>query len=38
LITSSSIFHVRFSVSKELPPLENRSSSHYIVIGLMNDL
>jgi hypothetical protein len=32
-------FHVRFSVSKALPPLENRSSSHCIVfIGLMDEL
>jgi hypothetical protein len=32
-------FHVRFSVSKGLPPLENRSSSHCIVcIGLMDEL
>jgi hypothetical protein len=32
-------FHVRFSVSKALPPLENRSSSHFIVsIGLMDEL
>jgi hypothetical protein len=32
-------FHVRFSVSETLPPLENRSSSHYIVsIGLMDEL
>jgi hypothetical protein len=32
-------FHVRFSVSKELPPLENRSSSHCIVsIGLVDEL
>jgi hypothetical protein len=39
LITSKFIFHVRFSVSKALPPLENRSSSHCIVsIGLMNEL
>jgi hypothetical protein len=31
--------HVRFSVSKALPPLENCSSSHCIVsIGLMNEL
>jgi hypothetical protein len=32
-------FHVRFSVSKALPPLENRSSSHCIVsIGMMDEL
>jgi hypothetical protein len=32
-------FHVRFSVSKALPPLENRSSSRCIVsIGLMDVL
>jgi hypothetical protein len=32
-------FHVRFSVSKALPPLENRSSSHCIVsIGLLDEL
>jgi hypothetical protein len=32
-------FHVRFSVSKALPPLENRRSSHCIVsIGLMDEL
>jgi hypothetical protein len=32
-------FHVRFSASKALPPLENRSSSHCIVsIGLMDEL
>jgi hypothetical protein len=32
-------FHVRFSVSKALPPLESRSSSHCIVsIGLMDEL
>jgi hypothetical protein len=32
-------FHVRFSVSKALPPLANRSSSHCIVsIGLMDEL
>jgi hypothetical protein len=32
-------FHVRFSVSKALPPLENRSSFHCIVsIGLMDEL
>jgi hypothetical protein len=32
-------FHVCFSVSKALPPLENRSSSHCIVsIGLMDEL
>jgi hypothetical protein len=32
-------FHVRFPVSKALPPLENRSSSHCIVsIGLMDEL
>jgi hypothetical protein len=31
LINSRSIFHVRFSVSKALPPLENRSLSHCIV-------
>jgi hypothetical protein len=32
-------FHVRFSVSKALPPIENRSSSHGIVsIGLMDEL
>jgi hypothetical protein len=31
--------HVRFSVSKQLPTLENRSSSHCIVsIGLMDEL
>jgi hypothetical protein len=30
-------FHVRFSASKALPPLENRSLSRYIVsIGLMD--
>jgi hypothetical protein len=33
------IFHVRFSASRALPPIENRSSSHCIVsIGLMNEL
>jgi hypothetical protein len=32
-------FHVRFSVSKALPQLENRSSCHCIVsIGLMGEL
>jgi hypothetical protein len=32
-------FHVRFSVSKAVPPFENRSSSHCIVsIGLMDEL
>jgi hypothetical protein len=32
-------FHVRFSVSKALPPLENRSSSHCIVsTGLMDEV
>jgi hypothetical protein len=32
-------FRVRFSVSKALPPLENQSSSHFIVyIGLMDEL
>jgi hypothetical protein len=32
-------FHVRFSVSKALPPLENRSLSHCIVsTGLMDEL
>jgi hypothetical protein len=32
-------FHVRFSISKALPPLENRSSSHRIVsIGLMDEM
>jgi hypothetical protein len=32
-------FHVRFSVSKVLPPLKNRSLSHSIVsIGLMDEL
>jgi hypothetical protein len=32
-------FYVRFSVSKALPPLENRSLSHCIVsIGLMDEL
>jgi hypothetical protein len=32
-------FHVRFSVSKALPPFENRSSSHCIIsIGLMDEL
>jgi hypothetical protein len=32
-------FHVCFSVSKALPPLENRSLSHCIVsVGLMDDL
>jgi hypothetical protein len=32
-------FHVPFSVSKALPPLENRSSFHCIVsIGLMDEL
>jgi hypothetical protein len=32
-------FYVRSSVSKALPPLENRSSSHCIVsIGLMHEL
>jgi hypothetical protein len=32
-------FHVRFSASKALPPLENRSSSQCIVsIGLMDEL
>jgi hypothetical protein len=32
-------FHIRFSVSKALPPLENRSSSQCIVsIGLMDEL
>jgi hypothetical protein len=31
-------FHVRFSVSEALPPLENRSSSHCIVsVGLMDE-
>jgi hypothetical protein len=30
------IFHVRFSVSKALPPLENRSSSHCIVSTGLN--
>jgi hypothetical protein len=31
-------FHVRFSVSKALPPLENCSSSHCIVsIGLIDE-
>jgi hypothetical protein len=34
-----SIFHIRFSVSKAFPSLENRSSSHCIVsIGLMDEL
>jgi hypothetical protein len=34
--TGGLTFHVRFSVSKALPPLENRGSSHCIVsIGLM---
>jgi hypothetical protein len=38
-ITSRFIFHVRFSVSKALPPFENRSSSHCIVsISLMDGL
>jgi hypothetical protein len=33
------IFHVCFSVSKALPPLEYCSSSHYIIsIGLMDEL
>jgi hypothetical protein len=33
------IFHVRFSVSKALPPLENLSSSHCIVsVDLMDEL
>jgi hypothetical protein len=33
------IFHVRFSVSKALPPLENRRSSHCIVsIGFTDEL
>jgi hypothetical protein len=32
-------FHIRFSVSKALPPLENRSSSHSTFsIGLMDEL
>jgi hypothetical protein len=32
-------FHVRFSVSEALPPIENRSSSHCIVsTGLMDEL
>jgi hypothetical protein len=32
-------FHIRFSVSKALSPLENRSLSHCIVsIGLMDEL
>jgi hypothetical protein len=32
-------FHVRFFVSKALPPLENRSSSHCIgSIGFMDEL
>jgi hypothetical protein len=32
-------FHVRFSVSKALQPLENRSLSHCIVsIGLMDEM
>jgi hypothetical protein len=32
-------FHVRFSVSKALPPFENRSSSHCIVsTGFMDKL
>jgi hypothetical protein len=32
-------FHVHFSISKGLPPLENCSSSHCIVsIGLMDEL
>jgi hypothetical protein len=32
-------FHVRFSVSKALPPLENLSSSYFIVsIGFMDEL
>jgi hypothetical protein len=39
LITLRFIFHVLFSVSKALPSLENRSSSHCIVsIGLMDEL
>jgi hypothetical protein len=34
-----STFRIRFSDSKALPPLENRSSSHCIVsIGLMDEL
>jgi hypothetical protein len=38
-ITSRFIFHVRFSISKTLPPLENRSSSQCIVsIGLLVEL
>jgi hypothetical protein len=32
-------FHVRFSMSKALPPLENHSLSHFITsIGLMDEL
>jgi hypothetical protein len=32
-------FHVRFSVSKALPPFENHSSSHCIIsVGLMDEL
>jgi hypothetical protein len=39
LITSRFIFHVCFSVSKALPPLENRSSSYCIVsTGLIDEL
>jgi hypothetical protein len=39
LITTMFIFHICFSVSKALSPLENRSSSHCIVsIGLMDEL
>jgi hypothetical protein len=33
------IFHVHFSVSKALPPLESHSSSHcFVSIGLMDEL
>jgi hypothetical protein len=39
LITSRFVFRVRSSVSKALPPLENRSSSHFIVsTGLMDEM
>jgi hypothetical protein len=38
-ITSRFIFHVRFSVSKALPPLRNCNSSQCVIsIGLMNEL
>jgi hypothetical protein len=37
--TGGLTFHVRFSVSKALSPLKNRSSYHCIVsIGLMDEL